>query len=206
MSEWEGLEVVMSNRRTTKCACGRHDLDRFIQGDFETTASLVTTLGKHSVRECEFVGYFEASALDLPLRFDYTSTRIRPPLPPPLPTLVPVWRSRTEEWKNIEHARIRYSEDRQQWPGEEWLRHVTQILTSSSGEGAITDNALCRALALIELRIGRDFKAEKHDYFIDHREFTLQLILNNLTHSGTAYDTWIKAAERIVGELMRRAK
>lgn len=188
-------------RRTTKCACGRHDLDRFIQGDFETTASLVTTLGKHSVRECESrYGYSEANALDLPLKYDYTSTRIRPPLP------LPVWRSRTEEWKDIENARIRYSEDRQQWPGEEWLRHVTQILTSSSGEGAITDNALCHALALIELRIGRDFKTEKHGYFTDHREFTLQLILNNLTHSSTAYDAWIKAAERIVGELMKRAK
>lgn len=203
MSEWEGLEVVMSNRRTTKCACGRHDLDRFIQGDFETTASLVTTLGKHSVRECEFVGYSEASALDLPLRFDYTSTRIRPPLPPPLPPLVPVWRSRTEEWKDIENARIRYSEDRQQWPGEEWLRHVTQILTSGSGGGVISDNALCHALALIELRIGKDFRTEKQSYFDDHRPVRLSFILLDL--AGTIIDNK-KAAERIVGELMRRAK
>lgn len=186
--------------KTIKCSCKKYDLPDYVKGDFRNTATLVCSFSTHSPLECEW-RWAEASQEDIPMRYNYTSKRIRP-LPPPL---TPIWRSRTQEWKDIERNRTTYSEDRQQWPGEEWLRHVTQILTSGGGGGLISDNALCHALALIELRIGSDFKAEKHAYFNDHREFSLMLILNNLAHSGTVYDTWIKAAERIVGELMRRS-
>lgn len=181
--------------KTSLCSCGTYFLPSYEEGDFRVTASLICSRSTHSHTKCETQCWGDETK-DLPQKYSYVAERIRPPRP----AVPPAWRRRTEEWKDDERSRVIYPEDRQQWPGEEWLRHITQILTSGSGEGAISDKALCHALALIELSLGDVFPTEKRKYFTDQRSFRLEDILRNLLVDRN------KAAERLVGELIRRSK